>query len=89
MISLTTKILLKERQILNLEIPENIKLKNGEYEIVLVINPNSFSDEQNNETTEDEENEFQKLLMTAPTWSDEEYQNYIENKKLFSKWTIE
>jgi len=39
MISLTTKAFLQESQILNLKIPDNIHLKSGEYEIVIVINP--------------------------------------------------
>mgnify|MGYP006292535865 CR=1 FL=1 len=37
---------------------------------------------------EDELNDFQKFLMTAPTWSDTEYENFTENRKLFNQWTI-
>ena len=39
MISVTTKAFLQESQIMNLKIPDNIRLKTGEYEIVIVINP--------------------------------------------------
>jgi len=38
MISLTTKAFLQESHIMNFRIPENVKLKSGEYEIVIVIN---------------------------------------------------
>ena len=30
-------------------------------------------------------NEFQKLLLTGPTWTDEEYNSYLEAKKYFKK----
>ena len=39
MISVATKAFLQESQIMNLKIPDNIRLKTGEYEIVIVINP--------------------------------------------------
>ena len=29
--------------------------------------------------------DFQQFLMTAPTWSDNEYENYVENRKFFSQ----
>jgi hypothetical protein len=35
-----------------------------------------------------EPNEFQKFLLTAPTWSDIEYQNFLDNRKLFNQWKI-
>ena len=38
MISLKTKAFLQDSQMMNFKIPENIKLKTGEYEIVIVIN---------------------------------------------------
>ncbi len=38
MISLTTKAYLQDSHEINFKIPENIKLKTGEYEIVIVIN---------------------------------------------------
>jgi hypothetical protein len=40
MISLTTKAFLEDSQVFNFKIPDNIKLKSGEYEIVVVINAN-------------------------------------------------
>jgi hypothetical protein len=30
-------------------------------------------------------NEFQKLLLTSPTWTDNEYQNFVETRKLFNQ----
>jgi len=38
MISVTTRAFLQESHIMNFKIPENIKLKTGEYEIIIVIN---------------------------------------------------
>jgi hypothetical protein len=38
MISVTTRAFLQESQMINFKIPENIKLKTGEYEIIIVIN---------------------------------------------------
>jgi hypothetical protein len=38
MISLKTKAFLQDSQTMNFKIPENMKLKTGEYEIVIVIN---------------------------------------------------
>jgi len=38
MISLTTKGYLQESRVMNFSIPKNVKLKTGEYEIVIVIN---------------------------------------------------
>jgi len=38
MISVTTRAYLQESHIINFRIPQNINLKTGEYEIVIVIN---------------------------------------------------
>ncbi len=38
MISVTAKAFVQDGQILNFKIPQNISLKTGEYEVVLVIN---------------------------------------------------
>ena len=38
MISLKTRAFLQDSKTMNFKIPENIKLKTGEYEIVIVIN---------------------------------------------------
>jgi len=38
MISLSTTAFLQESQIMNFRIPQNLSLKTGEYEIVIVIN---------------------------------------------------
>jgi hypothetical protein len=29
---------------------------------------------------------MQKLLLQAPTWSDEDYQNYLEGNQHFNQW---
>ncbi len=34
-------------------------------------------------------NEFQKFLLTSPTWGDDEYLNFIETRKLFNQWKID
>lgn len=34
-------------------------------------------------------NEFQKFLLTSPTWSDSDYQNFLDTHKLFNQWKIE
>jgi len=34
-------------------------------------------------------NKFQKFLLNAPTWSDTDYQNFIETRKLFNQWKME
>ncbi len=56
MISVTTRAFLQESQIINLEIPENIKLKTGEYEIVIVINTNPLPILQKRKLTFSEHN---------------------------------
>lgn len=30
--------------------------------------------------------DFQKLLLDAPVMDDEEYENYLESRKLFNQW---
>ena len=32
-----------------------------------------------------EPNEFQKLLLASPTWSDSDFQNFLDNRKLFNQ----
>ena len=34
-------------------------------------------------------NEFQKLLLTSPTWTENEYQNFVDTRKLFNQWKME
>jgi len=36
-----------------------------------------------------EPNDFQKFLLGSPTWSDNEYQSFLEARKLFNQWKIE
>jgi len=38
--------------------------------------------------SEKEPNEFQKLLLNAPTWTEEEYQDFVDTRKLFNQWKI-
>ncbi|MEN8122185.1 MAG: hypothetical protein ABFS35_17700 [Bacteroidota bacterium] len=38
--------------------------------------------------TQKEPNDFQKFLMTAPTWSEKEYESFVETRKLFNQWEI-
>ena len=44
------------------------------------------SDKKNDDLTvnQDETNDFQQFLMTAPTWFDNEYENYIEKLKIIT-----
>jgi hypothetical protein len=34
-------------------------------------------------------NEFQKFLLMSPTWTENEYQSFVETRKLFNQWKIE
>jgi hypothetical protein len=34
-------------------------------------------------------NKFQKILLNAPTWSDTDYQNFLETRKLFNQWKMD
>lgn len=56
MISVTTKAFLQESQIMNLKIPDNIHLKTGEYEIVIVINPTRLKETKKQKLTFSEHN---------------------------------
>jgi hypothetical protein len=46
------------------------------------------ADDKVSEIASNKPNEFQKLLLKAPTWTDEEYQNFVETRKLFNQWKI-
>ena len=35
-----------------------------------------------------QEIKFRELLLSAPTWTDEEYENYKENRNRFNQWKI-
>lgn len=77
-----------EKGLLMLQLPQMFFGKKVEI-IVLEIDEPEQNEVSINETqTEDEQNDFQKFLMTAPTWSDTEYENFTENRKLFNQWTI-
>lgn len=36
-----------------------------------------------------EPNDLQKIILSAPTWSENEYQNFLETRKLFNQWKID
>jgi len=54
------------------------------YETILIND-----DENKKEYSNQEPNNFQKFLLNSPTWSDNEYQNFLETRKLFNKWKID
>ena len=46
--------------------------------------------EENVKTKEiDKPNEFQQFLLSAPVWSDNQYQKFMDTRKLFNKWKID
>jgi len=49
----------------------------------------NYTIDNEQETTEIQKpNDFQKFLLLAPTWNDEQYQNFVETRKLFNQWKI-
>gem|GEM_PF-3542733 len=70
MISLTTKAFLQESQILSLRIPDNIHLKTGEYEIVIVINPSPLKERKKKKLSFSEHNYCFENLETTLSRSD-------------------
>jgi len=36
-----------------------------------------------------EPNDLQKIILSSPTWSDSEYQSFLETRKLFNLWKID
>ena len=83
---------------LQLQLPAFFKGKQVEIIVLEVGNNTSFNEpqiyvqnqreEKEDNEIQDEPNEFQKFLLTAPTWSDKEYENFIENRKIFNQWKI-
>jgi len=63
------------------ENPSNIETF---YETIFAAN-----EEDKSKNTNREPNDFQKFLLSSPTWTDNEYQNFIETRKLFNQWKIE
>lgn len=51
MISVNTRAFLQKNQIIKFKIPENIKLKTGEYEIMVVINTHPLTDAKDRKLT--------------------------------------
>lgn len=81
-----------------LKIPDNFKGKNVEI-IVLETNDltdtsednetfyDSFlviKDDDSKKKPVDEPNDFQKFLLSSPTWTDNEYEEFLETRKLLS-----
>jgi len=54
------------------------------YETLLITN-----DESKIKYSNQEPNDFQKILLSSPTWSDNEYQSFLDARKLFNQWKIE
>lgn len=54
------------------------------YETISITNDEHLLKSQNQVP-----NEFQKFLLTSPTWSDEEYQSFAETRNLFNQWKID
>ncbi len=74
-----------------LKVPSNFKGKNVEIIILEVqeLNENFLVDSlidicNNSNSANIEPNEFQKILLNSPTWSENEYQNFLEIRKLFN-----
>lgn len=79
-----------DSELLQLTLPPVFTGKRVEI-IVLEIDDNSFEQTQKNsieKTENDEPNELQNFLLTAPTWSEKEYENFIDTKELINQWKI-
>ncbi|RLD61803.1 MAG: hypothetical protein DRJ05_01835 [Bacteroidetes bacterium] len=80
--------------LLQLQLPDSFNGKHVEIIVLEVDDVNIVAKtktrkvKKSSDKTLDEPNEFQRFLLTAPTWTDEEYQDYLENRKLFSRWEI-
>ena len=78
---------------LQLQLPDTF---NGKQVEIIVLEVGDFTtfnsiekqSEKERVDKQNEPNEFQKFLLTAPTWSDKEYDNFVENRKLFNQWKI-
>ena len=84
--------------LLNIRLPD---IFNGKQVEIIVLADDAFtsspehqistlgnSKEEIENVIQDRPNEFQKFLLTAPTWSDKEYEYFKENHKLFNQWEI-
>lgn len=51
----------------------------------------SFAQIEDNMTQSsiNEPNNLQKIILNAPNWSENEYQNFLETRKLFNQWKID
>lgn len=52
----------------------------------LLNNTRQILEEKKQETPQSSPEDFQRLLLSAPVMSDEQYQTFLENRKLFNKW---
>lgn len=74
-----------QQGLLQLQLPDVFEGKKVEI-IVLEIDDTEQTEVSTTQThKEDEPNDFQKFLLTAPTWSDTEYENFAENRKRFNQ----
>lgn len=80
-----------DTEFLQLQLPSFFTGKQVEIIVLAVADnqPEFFINKEKNYKEKDEPNEFQKFLLTAPTWSDKEYENFIETKKQINKWKIQ
>jgi len=63
-----------KQNMLQITLPENWKGK--EVEIIIKPIENKLSKKER----------FKKLLLNGPTWSEEEYHNYLQGKEHLEKW---
>jgi len=69
---------------------DNVDTTFGKNEIETFYNtPSVEKDRTDNQSFNQKPNEFQKFLLTSPTWTDAEYQSFVETRKLFNQWKIE
>ena len=77
-------IVLETNEANDIDYKDNISDVETFYESFQIVN-----DDNSPRSICQEPNEFQKFLLTAPTWNDIEYQNFLDNRKLFNQWKIE
>ncbi len=63
---------------------ENLAEVETIYEIFSITN-DEIASQPENQTP----NDFQKFLLSSPTWTENDYQNFIETRKLFNQWKIQ
>lgn len=78
------RIIHREGNTLTIELPDNFTAQT----IELTIRPVDDADSESTvEVNEEDLTDFQRYLLTWPTMSDEEYNDYLLKKQGFSEWT--